>query len=111
MLVAILCTFAPGAYSHAKELRLEHYAFLREVRKTIVEGGPLLGPDKTPTGMLIVVDVLSVEDARAFIAKEPYNSHGFFESVQLRVWSHVIPEPHPGFIEEQYQSELSSRSH
>ncbi len=110
MLLTILCTFAPGAFARAKELRLEHYAFLREVKKTIVEGGPLLGPDGVPTGMLIVIESDSVQSAISFIAKEPYNASGFFESVQVRTWSHVIPEPHAGFIEEQYQLERIKRA-
>jgi uncharacterized protein YciI len=110
MLITILCTFAPGAYANAKHLRLEHYAFLREVKQTIVEGGPLLGPDGVPSGMLMVVDLNSVELARNFIAKEPYNANGFFESVAIRHWTHVIPEPNEGFINEQYNVELLARS-
>ena len=39
MLFTIHCTFAPGAFANAKQLRLEHYAFLQEVRNSIVEGG------------------------------------------------------------------------
>ena len=110
MLFAIQCTFAPGAFPQAKEVRLEHYAFLREVRQTIVEGGPLLGPDGMPTGMLMVVHVPDEATARAFIAREPYNARGFFESVAVRRWSHVIPEPEPGFIEHEYEKELARRA-
>lgn len=109
MLISILCTFAPGAFANARQLRLEHYGFLREFGRHIVEGGPLLGPDGVPVGMLMVVEQPGIAAARDFIAREPYNAHGFFESVQLRSWSHVIPEPHSGFIDEQYQLELRAR--
>jgi uncharacterized protein YciI len=111
MLVTILCTFAPGAYAHARQLRLEHYAFLRELKQSIVEGGPLLGPDGVPSGMLMVLEADSLEAARAFIAREPYNAHGFFESVAILHWSHVIPEPHEGYIETEYRKETEARGY
>jgi hypothetical protein len=59
--------------------------------------------------MLIVVEMENEQSAREFIQKEPYNAHGFFESVAIRKWSHVIPEPHVGYIEEEYQKELNNR--
>jgi uncharacterized protein YciI len=106
----IHCTFAPGAFADAKRLRLEHYAFLREVQNLIVEGGPLLGPDGNPSGMLMVVEMADEHAVRAFIAGEPYTANGYFESVAVRRWAHVIPEPQPGYIESEYQKELSTRS-
>ncbi len=112
MRFTIHCTFASGAYANAKRLRLEHYAFLREVRNTtntIIEGGPLLGADGVPSGMLMVVDVEDESAALAFIAKEPYNANGYFETVVVHRWSHVIPEPQPGYIEAEYQKELKLR--
>jgi uncharacterized protein YciI len=110
MLYTLLCTFAPGAFMRAKQLRLEHYTFLREVKASIVEGGPLLGADGIPTGMLMIVDFQTIDDAKAFIAREPYNANGFFETVVIRQWMHVIPEPKLGYIEQEYQIELSTRN-
>ena len=109
MRFAIHCTFAPGAFANAKSRRLEHYAFLREARGVIVEGGPLLGSDGIPTGMLMVIEAESEESARGFIALEPYNANGFFDSVVIRGWSRVIPEPTDGFIENEYQKEFRLR--
>ncbi|MBV8866299.1 MAG: hypothetical protein JO210_12980 [Acidobacteriaceae bacterium] len=110
MLHTILCTFRPGAFAQAKQLRLEHYAFLRRVKDTIVEGGPLLGPDGVPTAMLIVVDGESPEAAHAFISEEPYTKNSLFESVVIRRWNHVIPEPTLGFIEGEYLKESRARA-
>jgi uncharacterized protein YciI len=106
----IHCTFAPGAFAHAKRLRMEHYAFLREVRGSIVEGGPLVGPDGVPVGMLMVVEGADERAARELIAREPYNANGFFESVAVRRWAHVIPEPHAGYIEGEYEKERALRA-
>ena len=109
MLFTILCTFRPGAIAHAKQLRLEHYEFLRRVKHTIVEGGPLLGSDGVPAAMLIVVNRDSLESAHAFIAEEPYSRNGLFESVAIRRWSQVIPEPTADFIESEYAKESAAR--
>ena len=109
MLFTILCTFRPGGPAATKQLRLEHYAFLRKVRSTIVEGGPLLGPDGVPAAMLIVVDRENEEAVKTFIAEEPYTRNGLFESVAIRPWSRVIPEPSENFIENEYRKELALR--
>ena len=109
MLFTILCTFRPGGQAEAKQRRLEHYEFLRKVKRSIVEGGPLLGPDGFPTNMLIVVDCENEEAVKSFIAEEPYTKNGLFESVSIRRWSHVIPEPSEGFIESEYKKELALR--
>jgi uncharacterized protein len=105
MLFTILCTFRPGGQAEVKQRRLEHYGFLRKVKDSIVEGGPLLGPDGFPAAMLIVVDRENEEAVRSFIADEPYTKNGLFESVSIRRWSHVIPEPSENFIEDEYQKE------
>jgi uncharacterized protein len=109
MLFTILCTFRPGGQAEVAQRRLEHYEFLRRAKGTIVEGGPLVGPDGFPTGMLMVVDRENEEAARSFIAEEPYTKNGLFESVSIRRWNHVIPEPSDNFIESEYRKELSHR--
>jgi uncharacterized protein YciI len=109
MLYTILCSFGPGAFSRAKELRLEHYEFLRRVKNSIVEGGPLLGVDGIPTAMLMVIERETFEEAKAFISEEPYTKSGLFESVSIRCWKQVMPEPVPDFINSEYEKELAAR--
>ena len=108
MLHSILCTFKPGALAEAKAKRLEHYEFLRREQRNIVEGGPLTGSDGLPTSMLIVVDRDSPEAAHEFISHEPYTAAGLFESVSIRQWHHVIPEPEANYIEREYQKEFTA---
>lgn len=109
MLFALICTFAPGAFARAKGLRLEHYAFLRTARGVIHEGGPLIGPDGVPVGMLMAIEAEDEEAARQFVDGEPYNRNKLFESVSVRRWRHVIPEPRPGYIEAEYKAEVERR--
>ena len=108
MLHTILCTFKPGALAEAKAKRLEHYEFLRREQHQIVEGGPLTGGDGLPTAMLIVVDRESMDEVQQFISYEPYTAAGLFESVSIREWHPVIPEPQPSYIEHEYQKELAA---
>ena len=108
MLHTILCTFKPGALAEAKSKRLDHYEFLRREQHGIVEGGPLTGPGGLPISMLIVVDRDSIEAAHAFISAEPYTAAGLFESVSIRQWHQVIPEPEASYIEHEYQKELAA---
>ncbi len=108
MLHTILCTFKPGALAEAKAKRLDHYEFLRREQHQIVEGGPLTGSDGLPTAMLIVVDRDSLEAAHDFISHEPYTAAGLFESVSIRQWHHVIPEPEASYIEHEYQKEFAA---
>ena len=49
--------------------------------------------------MVIVVEASSAEDARRFIADEPYNCSGGFSAVAVRPWSQVIPEPTAGSLQ------------
>lgn len=110
MLQAILCTFRPGGFAHANLLREQHYEFLANHMMDIVEGGPLLGPDGIPTGMLIVVDKPTLEAAQEFISHEPYAHAGLFESIAIRRWSHVLPEPQPGYVKNELAKERSART-
>lgn len=110
MLYAVIATFRPGGLAEARRLRLEHYEFLDRVRGQIAEGGPLVGPDGVPTGMLIVLDRPSADAAHAFIADEPYTRAGLFESVAVRGWAHVFPEPVPGYVGKELEKERAARA-
>jgi uncharacterized protein YciI len=110
MLYAILCNFRPGAYAHAKALREQHYEFLALHMEEIVEGGPLLGPDGVPAGMLMVVEKPAAEAAQEFISGEPYTRGGFFDSVAIRHWSHVLPEPTPGYVQGELAKERQANA-
>lgn len=106
MTYTILCAFRPGGLAEAGPLRLSHYEFLRRVRHRIIEGGPLLGPDGHPTHMLMVIEAENAGSARDFIHEEPYNRAGLFESVSIRKWSHVLPEPSENYLENEYRKEV-----
>jgi uncharacterized protein len=110
MRYVLLCWFRPGAYAEVKPLREKHYEFLARYQSEIVEGGPLLDDDDAPAGMLMVVDRPSLVAAREFIADEPYTKHGLFESVSIRQWSRVLPEPTPGYVRGELEKERAANA-
>lgn len=100
MRAALLCTIDPAKLPLFTELRGEHYRYLIAQRARIVFGGPLrTAPGGPPETMLIVVEVATLDEARAFIAAEPYSAHGGFSEIRVRAWSQVIPETEPGTLE------------
>lgn len=95
----ILCEVDPMRLELFGRLRAEHYAFLLEEEHRIVFGGPARSEiDGMPETMLIVVTAPALDDAEAFIMREPYNAHGGFRKVTVRPWSQVLPEGETGVL-------------
>lgn len=55
--------------------------------------------------MILLLDVPDADAAQAFIADEPYTAHGVFSRVEVRSWARVLPEPHPGALDEALAAE------
>lgn len=92
MLFAIHMTDRP----HAKELRKEHSLAHREFVGAFLDrmycGGPLLTDEGAEAiGSLIIMEFEDRSAAEAFIASEPYNRAGLFESVIIRNFGPVVP--------------------
>lgn len=88
-----------GALEKRKAVRPAHLARA----KALVDAGRMLiagpcpaidSPDPGPAGFsgsLIVADFASLEDARAWIAADPYVTHGVFESWDVKPFVKVLP--------------------
>ena len=106
----IEATIDPAKLAILAAARGEHYEFLIRHRHIIVFGGPARGrEDGPPQTMIIVVDAGSLDDARAFIAAEPYNRMGGFTAVTVRPWSQVLPETEPGALERVLANERAAK--
>ncbi|TPG36036.1 YciI family protein [Mycolicibacterium hodleri] len=89
----IECTIDETRLELLAAKRAEHYEFLIAHRDQIVFGGPARAEEGgPPQTMVMVVEVASTQEARRFIADEPYNRSGSFSKVAVRPWSQVIPE-------------------
>lgn len=82
----------PDATSIRLSLRTKHYGFLSANQDRIVAGGPTTDSSGTAMSMLLIIEADSVEDASAFIAREPYTaSKKVFTSIDIQQWHQVIP--------------------
>ena len=98
-LFACLCTIDEDKLELFGKLRAEHYGFLIAQRDRILFGGPArIAVGGRPETMIIIVKAADQAEAEAWIASEPYNSHGGFKAVAVRPWSQVIPESEPGAL-------------
>jgi len=88
MLFAILCTDKPDSLQLRVDRRPDHRAYLEALneRGAIAFSGPFLGPEGTPDGSLVVVDVADLTAARSIAENDPYARCGLFQDVQIRAW-------------------------
>ncbi|MGH1492422.1 MAG: YciI family protein [Acidimicrobiales bacterium] len=80
---------------HARDLRSAtsdaHRQFVGQHIDAMYLGGPLLADDgETAIGSLIIKDFPDRAAAVEFVAAEPYNQAGLFESVTIRVFGPVV---------------------
>jgi len=91
MLFSIHMIDRPDAIDLRASTADDHKAFVGAYLDSMLIGGPLLADDgKTAVGSLIVMDFPDRAAALAFIAEEPYNRAGLFESVTIRAFHPVV---------------------
>jgi uncharacterized protein YciI len=105
MSAAPFCHVDPARVADRLRLRADHLAYIVEHRQLILAGGPTLTVASAPETMVLMLDVPDVAAARAFIADEPYTAHGVFSRVDVLPWARVLPEPHPGALDEALAAE------
>ena len=99
MLYALIGEDGPDSLAKRNSVRPEHLA---RVQKLLDEGrlvlaGPFPAIDATDpgpagyTGSLIVAEFLSLEDARAWMAADPYVASGAYASIEVRPFKKVLP--------------------
>jgi uncharacterized protein YciI len=99
MLYVITGKESPRGLEIRKRVRADHLARARELVDAgrLVLGGPcpaIDSPDPGPAGFsgsVIVAEFPSLEDARAWIAADPYVTEGVFESYDVRPFVKVLP--------------------
>ena len=110
-LYAFLCSIDPAKLELFGRLRAEHYAFLLAQRDRIRFGGPTRADARgVPETMIIIAQATDQADAEAWISGEPYNAHGGFAQVTVRLWNQVLPEPQRGALQATLDAERASAS-
>mgnify|MGYP006107787151 CR=1 FL=1 len=86
MLFVITAIDRPGQPETRAGARADHLAHIAANAEMICTAGAFLTENDEPSGSMIVVEVESLADAEAFMAKDPYVSAGVFESITIRRW-------------------------
>jgi len=91
MLFVIHMIDHPGSADVRAATGPEHKEFVGQYVDDMFMGGPLLADDGTTAiGSMIVMDFADRAAAATFIAQEPYNQAGLFESVTIRAFHPVV---------------------
>ena len=89
MRFAVITRDKPDSLQTRLDNREAHLAYIAETG--VVEmAGPFLDPDGKMTGSLIVLEVDTMDDARAWAANDPYVIAGLFEKSRIEHWNRVI---------------------
>jgi hypothetical protein len=89
MLVALTAHDKPGALDVRLANREAHLAYI-EATGVVDQAGPILDDAGQMCGSIIILDVDSMTDAKAWAGGDPYAKAGLFESVTLQAWKRVI---------------------
>lgn len=89
MLVALMCHDKPDHLDVRKANRDAHLAYIKD-SGAVTMAGPLLDADEQMCGSLIVLDVVDMAAAQAWVDGDPYGKAGLFQSVRLTQWNKVI---------------------
>jgi uncharacterized protein YciI len=89
MRVALICIDKPGSLAIRQENRPAHLEHIRA--SGVVEmAGPFLDAEGAMTGSLVILEVGSLDEAKAWAEADPYAKAGLFASVSIREWKKVI---------------------
>ena len=93
MFYAIQCQDKPGAVELRLETRQAHLDYVAETGCVRLAGPILTEDESTMIGSLIVVEVDSLNEAKAWAEADPYAKAGLFQNVQIRPWKWVVGAP------------------
>ena len=89
MRVALICTDKAEALQTRLDTRAAHLAHI-DATGVVEMAGPFLDPQGQMTGSLIVLNVETLAEAKAWAAADPYARAGLFDRVEIREWRKVV---------------------
>lgn len=103
----IHCIDDPAKPGLRARLRVAHLRYMIAHRDVILFGGPLRRPDGTTIGSSYALSYKTRPEVDAFLAKEPYSQGALFSSLSVLELAVMVPERHPGFLEEELAREIA----
>jgi uncharacterized protein YciI len=90
--------------------RAEHIEYMIAALPYTKFGGPLLADQgDRSSGAIFVLDLPDRAAVEKFVANEPFFRNGLFESVLIRRWRQMAPEPFEGFMQVELKAERERR--
>ena len=89
MRVALICHDKPSHLQMRQDNRAAHLAYIAETGLVDL-AGPFISDTGEMNGSLIVLNVDSMDQARAWATGDPYAKAGLFSAVTLTEWKRVI---------------------
>lgn len=88
MRFAVICRDKPGHLEVRQANRAAHLAYI-DTTGIVEMAGPFIEEGKM-CGTLLVLQADSLDEARQWVAGDPYGKAGLFESVSVTEWKKVI---------------------
>lgn len=99
----IHCHDDPHKPGLRERLRAAHLEYMIAHRDLILFGGPMKDADGRSIGSTFALRYETREQVDAFLAAEPYFVNGLFRSVEVNPMAVMVPEVHPGFLDEELE--------
>lgn len=84
----IHCQDRPHSLELRQATRPRHLEYMSQF--DVLIGGALLDEDANPCGSALMVDLPDLAAAEEFVAGDPYNQAGLFETVLIRAFNTVV---------------------
>ena len=92
MRYAVFCQDKPDQADVRRTHRDAHFAHLDHFAAHIIEAGPLLAEDGSHSvGSLLIVEFENRREVEDFIAQDPFNTAGVFQSTIVRPYKKILP--------------------
>lgn len=89
-LYVLVCNDKPDSLELRLANREAHLAYARGFADRLKVAGPLLDEAGNMAGSLLILEADSLEDARGFNLRDPYQKAGLFASVQVTAFKATI---------------------
>lgn len=104
----LVCLDDPEKPGLRSRIRAEHLRYMIDHRDVILFGGPLKSPQGISIGSAFALGYDDRAAVDAFLSKEPYTVAGLFSRVDIYPIAVMVPEQHPGFLQEELERELAA---
>ncbi len=86
-----------GGLALRLKTRPVHLEYLKTQVSRLFAAGPVLTPDgKSPIGSLFLVEAKDEADLKVFLAGDPYDKVGLFQTLTVSPWRKVFSDPGVG---------------